>query len=89
MLQAFNDKLNSIAQPMRKSMTDDQGSEMATHAKLAQQTGIADYGSNENMSWLVRQYLPKGADLSGHSQQQLDAIADEINGRSRKVLGVR
>ena len=72
---------------------------MAMHAKLSEQTGIAVYfcdphspwqrDSNENMNGLVRQYLPKGTDLSGHSQEQLDAIADEINDRPRKVLGVR
>ena len=98
-LQAFNDKLNSIAQPMRKSMTYDREREMAMHAKLSEQTGIAVYfcdphsprqrGSNENMNGLVHQYLPKGTDLSGYSQEQLDAIADEINDRPRKVLGVR
>ncbi len=98
-LQAFTDKLLGIAQPMRLSMTYDQGKEMLMHKKLSEQTGIAVYfcdphspwqrGSNENMNGLVRQYLPKGTDLSIYSQEQLDAIADEINHRPRKGLGVR
>lgn len=72
---------------------------MARHKELTANTGIAVYfcdphspwqrGSNENINGLVRQYLPKGTDLSGYSQEQLDAIADEINNRPRKGLGVR
>jgi transposase, IS30 family len=98
-MQAFSDKLLGIAQPMRQSMTYDQGREMAMHKELSKRTGVAVYfcdphspwqrGSNENTNGLVRQYLPKGTDLSGYSQEQLDAIADQINNRPRKGLGVR
>jgi len=95
-LAAFTDKLRLIAQPMRHSLTYDQGREMMRHKELAAAASIAVYfcdphspwqrGSNENTNGLVRQYLPKGQDLSGFSQEQLDAIADEINNRPRKVL---
>ena len=88
----------SIAPPMRHSMTYDQGLEMAFNKELNHNTGIAGYycdayspwqrGSNENMNGLVNQYLPKGTDLSVYSQEQLDAIADQINKRSRKGLWV-
>lgn len=96
-LQAFTDKLNAIAQPLRKTLTYDRGKEMACHRQLSANTGIAVYfcdpyspwqrGTNENTNGLVRQFLPKGTDLSGYSQEQLDAIADLMNGRPRKTLG--
>jgi len=96
-LRGFTDKLLSIAQSMRHSMTYDQSREMVLHKELSQNTGIAVYfcdphspwqrGSNENMNRLIRQYLQKGTDLSVYSQAQLDATADQINNRPRKGFG--
>ena len=96
-LQAFSDKLNAIAKPMRGSLTYDRGSEMARHQELSQNTAMTVYscdphspwqrGSNENTNGLLRQYFPKGTDLSGYSQEQLDAVADQLNGRTRMTLG--
>lgn len=76
-MAAFSDKLLEIAAPIRQSMTYGQGREMTTHKELSRRTGVAVYfcdlhshwqrGSNENTNGLVRQYLPKGVDLSGYS----------------------
>ncbi len=82
---------------MRKTMTYDRGSEMARHRDLAATNGIQVYfadphsawqrGSNENANGLIREYLPKGSDLSGTSQHELNAIANRLNKRPRRNLG--
>ena len=92
-LAGFSAKLNSIATPMRQSMTYDQGREMSRHADLTAQTGVKVYfcdphspwqrGTCENTNGLLRQYLPKGTDLSLFSQDELDGIADSLNNRPR------
>jgi len=97
--KGFAHVLNRIDAQKRLSMTYDQGKEMAWHELLAEEAGIKVYfadphspwqrGINENTNGLLRQYLPKGTDLSIYSQQELDQIAWELNTRPRKSLNFR
>lgn len=98
-VEGFSAALNRAPLPVRKSMTYDQGREMTRHAEITKKTGVAIYfcdphspwqrGSNENINGLIRQYLPKGTDLSAHSQQELDEIALFLNRRPRKRFGFK
>jgi IS30 family transposase len=82
-----------------QSLTWDRGKEMAAHKRFTLATDIQVYfcdpqnpwqrGSNENTNGLLRQYLPKGMDISGYSQASLHAIARQLNERFRKTLGFR
>ena len=96
-LEGFTRVLNRVPEQMRKSLSYDQGKEMAKHKILTKRLKMPVYfcdphspwqrPTNENLNGLVRQYLPKGIDLSIYSQKDLDRIAHSLNTRPRAILG--
>jgi IS30 family transposase len=96
---AIADTITTLPEQLRRSLTWDQGAEMAQHAQLRIQTGLPVYfcdprspwqrGTNENTNGLLRQYFPKGTDLARHGPDDLAAVAAALNTRPRKTLGWR
>jgi IS30 family transposase len=94
---AIADQIMVLPEQLRRSLTWNQGSELAQHVQLRIDTGLAIYfadphspwqrGTNENTNGLLRQYFPKGTDLARHSRHELDAVALALNTRPRKTLG--
>jgi IS30 family transposase len=93
---ALSEHICRLPEQLRASLTWDRGTEMADHAKFTVATNVKVYfcdpqspwqrGSNENTNGLLRQYLPKGTNLSKLTQTQLDEIATKLNSRPRKTL---
>jgi IS30 family transposase len=92
-------KIVELPEQLRRSLTWDQGKEMAAHARFTVKTGVPVYfcdprspwqrGSNENTNGLLRQYFPKRTEIAHYTQAELDAVAAELNGRPRQTLGFK
>lgn len=94
--EAITRKVPTLPDSLWRTLTWDQGKELAEHARITVDTGVEVYfcdphspwqrGSNENINGLLRQYFPKGTDLSVHDEKRLDEVADSLNRRPRKTL---
>ena len=99
MREALSAAITRLPEQLRRSLTWDHGKEMGEHVRFTVDTGVQVYfcdprspwprGTNENTNGLLRQYLPKAADLGACTQGDLDDIAAELNGRPRETLGWR
>jgi len=97
--RALAARMATLPAQLRRTLTWDQGKEMAEHVRFRIETGIPVYfcdprspwqrPTSENTNGLLRQYFPKGEDLQGYTQRELDAVARELNGRPRQTLGWR
>lgn len=97
MKDALSDKMTTLPEALRRSLTWDRGKELSAHAAFKVETGIPVYfadprspwqrGTNENTNGLLRQYFPKGTDLSRWGAEEINTVADILNGRPRKTLG--
>ena len=93
---ALTESIQKLPEALRRTLTWDQGKEMAEHARFTVDSSVQVYfcdpsspwqrGTNENTNGLLRQYFRKGDDLSGYSQDDLDRVANELNGRPRQTL---
>src|SRR2546421_752635 len=97
--EALGASITTLPVQLRRSLTWDQGKEMAEHRRFSVETGVEGYfcdprspwqrGANENTNGLLRQYFPKGKSLAGGTQAELDEVARKLNGRPRPTLGFR
>ena len=95
-IEALRKRIQRLPATLRQTLTWDRGSEMAAHRRFTIATDVAVYfcdpqspwqrGTNENTNGLLRQYFPKGTDLSSHSPVALDKVARELNRRPRMTL---
>jgi len=96
MKDAIAARITTLPEQLRRSLTWDRGKELAQHGQLKIDTGVAVYfadphspwqrGTNESINGLLRQYFPKGTDLSRWTAAELEAVASTLNGRPRKTL---